>query len=894
MAVKEKTAALTPLAEEMAYHLAKKKDTPYVKDPVFTENFMSDFSEQLPQWCRGAKFEEVDFSELFLKVDREKRTKEAMSKEQKKSLAAEKKEAREGLKAKFGYATVDGNRVEMANWMVEPPGLFMGRGCVVADTIVKTIRGPKHVEELVPGDMIATHHGSDHMFYKPVASTARQGVRPTHLVRTRTHSIRATSNHPFLALGVKRTCRKDRSGRFSTGRSTATLSWVPLENLRRGDYVVTVRRYQTPGTNKFSNSPSRTFGNTIITPEFARLLGYYIGDGFIPKRKDGSNSGISFSEGRDELVGRYSGICRNVFGVESVVNKHSGGNSQVLSVFSTEFARVFESMGVTGNALTKRVPDWVFGLADDLKLGFLRGYIDADGHFALHEIRGVEYGSFEFESPNRRLIEDFRELAINSGLQVSNVSTRYGHGYTKGQSYRFLISELLSVTRLLDSREFPKGDRMRNYSLRSRLNRFRTKWDWSRLHILDSELFALEKVLEVAPAGKFMTYDVSMVDRREPNFIAGGFVVHNSHPMRGRWKPRVSQQDVILNLDEGSAVPAGDWKEVVHDHDSMWMAKWIDKLTDKEKYIWLHESSPLQQSRNKAKYDNAMKVGKNLDRIREKIEKKLISKDPKERQVATVCYLIDRLGMRVGDEKDEDETDTVGASTLRVEHVKIGNEGVDFDFLGKDSVRWTKSLVTPPPVVLRNLMEFMSKKQPDEEIFHEVTSGMVNDFLSSLVPGVTAKVFRTYHATAEAKHYLGSIDMAKADDLDKLFRAKEANLCAAVFCNHQRTPPKTWEQSLERKTQRLAAARAKAKPNQALIKKLEMELDFYRRTKNYNLNTSMKNYIDPRVYKAWSDYVEIDWSKIYSKSLQKKFAWVTQSGTRWEPEDQELDASASA
>ena len=324
------------------------------------------------------------------------------------------------------------------------------------------------------------------------------------------------------------------------------------------------------------------------------------------------------------------------------------------------------------------------------------------------------------------------------------------------------------------------------------------------------------------------------------------------------------------------------------------MAKWIDKLTDKEKYVWLHESSPLQQSRSKAKYDNAMRVGKNLDRIREKIEKRLTSKDPRERQVATVCFLIDRLGMRVGDEKNEDETDTVGASTLRVEHVKIRGEGVEFDFLGKDSVRWTKSLEAPPSLVLRNLKEFMSNKKQDEEIFHEVTSRMVNDFLSSLVPGVTAKVFRTYHATAEARHYLGSKDLRGEGDNVKLFHAKEANLRAAVFCNHQRTPPKTWEQSMHKKEEKLKEAKAKEKPNPDRVRKLELELDFYRRTKNYNLNTSMKNYIDPRVYKAWSDHVEIDWSKIYSKSLQKKFSWVTQSRMRWEPEGQGLETGASA
>jgi DNA topoisomerase-1 len=304
----------------------------------------------------------------------------------------------------------------------------------------------------------------------------------------------------------------------------------------------------------------------------------------------------------------------------------------------------------------------------------------------------------------------------------------------------------------------------------------------------------------------------------------------------------------------------------------MWMAKWIDKLTGKEKYVWLHESSPLQQSRNKAKYDNALKVGKNLQKIRDKILKELESKDERTRQVATVCYLIDILGMRVGDEKDEDEADTVGASTLRVEHVTVRGNEVEFDFLGKDSVPWNKK-DTPPPAVVRNLREFTSGKVLEAEIFHNVNSGMVNEFLSTIVPGVSAKVFRTYHATAKTEEALHSKNVRDADDLDKLYHAKEANLKAAIFCNHQRTPPKTWEQSLEKKKQKLSDAKAVGSDSRK-VRKFEMELDFFVRTKNYNLNTSLKNYIDPRVYKLWCDEVGLDWARVYSKSMQRKFSWV--------------------
>ena len=48
--------------------------------------------------------------------------------------------------------------------------------------------------------------------------------------------------------------------------------------------------------------------------------------------------------------------------------------------------------------------------------------------------------------------------------------------------------------------------------------------------------------------------------------------------------------------------------------------------------------------------------------------------------------------MRVGDEKDPDEADTVGAITLRDEHINIEGDKVTFDFLGKDIVRWVKTV----------------------------------------------------------------------------------------------------------------------------------------------------------------------------------------------------------
>ncbi len=361
----------------------------------------------------------------------------------------------------------------------------------------------------------------------------------------------------------------------------------------------------------------------------------------------------------------------------------------------------------------------------------------------------------------------------------------------------------------------------------------------------------------------------------------GLFMGRGAHPLRGSWKPRVAPQDVTLNLDRDAPVPDG--YKVTHDDESIWIARWVDKLTGKEKYVWPHESSDIQQSRNKQKYDKALKIGEKLPKLQATIRKRLGDRDEKVRKIATVCYLIDEVGMRVGDEKDDDEADTVGATTLRVEHIKrLDEQAIEFDFLGKDSVRWVKTMAYPDPALVANMRKFVAGKRPDAQIFDGVTSSMVNAFLSEIVDGLSAKVFRTYHATRTVEEALKSRDVKKADDLEKLYFAKEANMAAAVYCNHKRTPPKTWEESLKKKEEKLAEYRAKGKEERA--KRMEKDIELTKKTKEYNLNTSLKNYIDPRVYKAWCDYVGMDWEKLYSKSLQRKFSWVAQSKKTWAAE----------
>lgn len=390
----------------------------------------------------------------------------------------------------------------------------------------------------------------------------------------------------------------------------------------------------------------------------------------------------------------------------------------------------------------------------------------------------------------------------------------------------------------------------------------------------------------------------------------GIFMGRGLHPLRGRWKPRVTAKDVILNLGEDASVPEGPWKAIVHDHYSTWLASWTENLTGKRKYVWLHDSSYLRQDNDKAKYDTAKKLENYIYAIeKEIINQMLYARDTSRKKLATVCYLIYKLAMRVGDEKDTDETDTIGASTLRVEHLKFPKINdmvqIEFNFLGKDSVPWQKTLEISSPdtkALYENLLFFMKGKDKTDEIFEDITSSKVNKFLRSIdkdnLPNLTAKVFRTYIATAIVKKHLSApiLKVNKNESqFKKVYIAKIANLQAAITCNHKKgidpknpASKKSWEKfeqsvankkekikqiELELKERRWKTELQKLKKGQRL-EKLEFQLRLQQETKDYNLGTSLRNYIDPRVFKSWCEYVNLDWTKIYTSTLQRKFKWI--------------------
>jgi DNA topoisomerase-1 len=373
----------------------------------------------------------------------------------------------------------------------------------------------------------------------------------------------------------------------------------------------------------------------------------------------------------------------------------------------------------------------------------------------------------------------------------------------------------------------------------------------------------------------------------EPSCLFAG---RGDHPQRGKWKDGPSKSDVILNLsDESDRAKAKreGWKDAVWEPSKMYVAKWVDKLTGKVKYVWFSDTAFLKQNREKEKFQKAETLGKQIKQIEAHILKNLDSKDIERRKVATVSWLILVPNMRVGDEKDPDEADTVGAITLRKEHINIVGDMLYFDFLGKDSVRWVKQYQAPLSAI-RNIQEFM-KDTTKEYLFQGIDSKKVARFLSEKMPKLTAKTFRTWRCTKTVKEELEKSGITKEDpDYKKTFAAKMANFKVAEVANHKRKIPPTFDQrvadketNLKTLQQQLKAKKAEGKKTESLetrIERAKLDLELTKLTREYNLGTSLKSYIDPTAYVKWAKKVKFDIEKFYPTTLRNKFSWALHPG----------------
>lgn len=236
---------------------------------------------------------------------------------------------------------------------------------------------------------------------------------------------------------------------------------------------------------------------------------------------------------------------------------------------------------------------------------------------------------------------------------------------------------------------------------------------------------------------------------------------------------------------------------------------------------------------------------------------------------------------------------------LRCEHVFAEEDDtVRFDFLGKDSIRYENTLKVEHQV-WKNVKIFQKNKEGTDELFDRLDVSRLNKYLQSLMPGLSAKVFRTYNASVTLQEQLLPTPVDGTLE-EKVLAYNRANREVAVLCNHQRAAPKNFEEQIGKmddalqdihkqlKEAKKGLKQAKAVKDTATKEKLKKKIETLENrlqkkeiaktdreeNKTISLGTSKLNYLDPRISIAWCLRFDVPFEKVYNATQRAKFRWA--------------------
>jgi DNA topoisomerase-1 len=315
----------------------------------------------------------------------------------------------------------------------------------------------------------------------------------------------------------------------------------------------------------------------------------------------------------------------------------------------------------------------------------------------------------------------------------------------------------------------------------------------------------------------------------------GLFIGRGDNPKRGKIKHRITPEEVTINIEKGKipVAPKGHhWKEVVHEKNAFWLAKWMDPVTKKTKYVWLSSDSKIKNQNDREKFELARKLGKGIHKFQNETSKLIASSDDRDKQTGIIMFLLDKLAIRIGGENNNDRV--TGLTTLHKQHVTFDKKTniIKFDFLGKDSIRYNKSLKVPSNIF--NII-LNCHNSAGDVLFPKTSSAEVNSTITNLLGnGMTAKVFRTFHLS---KIYESKLKEFEKSETDMKIAVRKAAESAAEFSNHQKMDKKTGKYILER-------------------------------------GTVINNYIDPRITASFVKRHGLAFDKIYTPTQKSKFKWA--------------------
>jgi FeS assembly protein SufB len=285
------------------------------------------------------------------------------------------------------------------------------------------------------------------------------------------------------------------------------------------------------------------------------FLGLHLGDGYL-KHSDGYTTvGIAVDKSDTVLLAEICDVARRLFGLDFSLSK-DGYRLQARG--TAALAEYLELNGLGGTSLTKRVPEWVFGLPASQRLSFVAGLLDADGYVRDH----ATSKDAMFTSANPELLAGIKELLALSGVWSSSViPVTNRHPLDRDRTMPAYHLRLSGHFDRIPARSPRRKDRMQR---RKFVHTYRTARNTVfRAHT--SDMLGFARIEKIERTGVEPVYDIEVEGHH--NFVAEGFVVHNSEVVFHRNREDLESQGVLF-CDMDTAVR--EYPDIVQ--------KWFGKI----------------------------------------------------------------------------------------------------------------------------------------------------------------------------------------------------------------------------------------------------------------------------------------------------------------------------
>lgn len=308
----------------------------------------------------------------------------------------------------------------------------VGRGCSEKGTKVLMSNGmTKNIEDIMVGDMVISHTGRSRIVEDVFSYDIKEPL--TKIKVSSNDPMNYTNDHKFLAIkrkecpsykhdGKSRKYCSNNCKNLCVHQISPTPKWLAVSELEVGDYVfypkchidkkyqlnkIDLRTYLDEyreengliflGNQHFEAVKNKYNPELLVTSDFARFIGYFIGNGWT-RKENNWNFGCAFNNKQNKYQEDYISLIQSLFG-HGVSQSWNKRNTCVqIHTYSTVFAKVFKKM-LGENALTKHIPDFLVHGTIEQRIELLKGLFATDG-FVPKTITAkdkINYSSINYE-----------------------------------------------------------------------------------------------------------------------------------------------------------------------------------------------------------------------------------------------------------------------------------------------------------------------------------------------------------------------------------------------------------------------------------------------------------------------------------------------------------------